>query len=506
MSRLKAIKGHQMFRDGVTKFWALLQVLPNNRVPRSEMRKLMHRFYKLLLPRYNESCVDQVISYTLAYYIGNAENLDFETFTRIVFDVVHIWTPNVDLLEYVSFLRTVYKRIVSAFVHPSDSTKAAEECKVRVTVRFPEDERKIAAQLKTECAEWALCGADEIEQEGWEYTFKADPKDPNNYQKLKRPKPQAKKATQRIIGIIAEEDWDCGEPIGDTMTSTRIEYRLADLEQVLPLGYIAELFLVELMNKKEDKAETNALLTEELLVKNCAKEGLANRAKVVSIEVKAGARAKAKIVAAAEVGDIAEQVLQHTVKGGKEHCLLVRVPCSAVLTQEYAEAPQGIGLRVGCSLGLRRRLVLEQLKVDKELEWVNINYTLERREVKRAIDNKITLRADKDHLILDEEEAGAHSAGVKPKFDESTKEAPYLNDVEYTKFIQMVLGQKQNLIKRELRAAKHEEAKKSRPEAIPKMEDPLYKLKSFQDIRKDPHTSEHAVIDFAKKEVTQNTI
>lgn len=503
-TKLKSIKGHQMFRDAVLRFWALLQGLPSNRVPRSEMRRLLHRLYKLLLPRYNESYVDQVISYTLAYYLGNAESLDFEMFTRIIFDVTHIWTPNVDLLEYVSFLQAVFKRVVAVFVHLLDG-KGVEECKPRVTVRFPEEERRVGGQLKSETAEWLPCGTDEIEQDGWEYTFKPDVQDPNKYQKLKRQKAQPKKAVQRGAATVAEEEWNTGEPAGDSITQMRLEYRLAETEQVLPLGYVAELFLVELANRKEEKTDASMMLTEELIVKNGVAKGLANQPKTLPVAVKVDSRTQAKVSAFVELGDITEQVLQHAVREGKEHSLGVFIPVLAGVN--CGELPQGIDLKMACSLGLRRRLVLEQLKMGKELELVNVNYTLERREVKRAIENKLTLRSDKDNLVLTDEETGPRGAGDKgrARFDDPNKESPYLNDIEYTKFIQLVLGQKQNLIKRELRAAKHEEAKKPaeamRHDSGPKMDDPLYHLRSDREIRRDPFTSEHAVIDFAKKDV-----
>jgi len=507
-NRLKAIREHQLFKDTINKFWSLLQISPLNRIQRSELRKLLHRIHKLLRPRYNESSIDQEISYTLAYYAGNNDSVDFELFTKILFDIAHIWCPNVILAEYIEFLHAVYRRIVTVIIHsPKEKPK---ECKAKITVKFPEEEKRVNSQLGEGEIQWTACKMDEIEQEDWEYTFKVDPKDPGKYDKLKRPKPQGKKPGLKIqVGLVVEEIY---ETIFDAEFNdiSRTEEKLAETDTILPLGYISELYLVQAANKVEEKkSEFNAMLTDEIIIKNCIKQGQKNDLKTIPISVVGPEKAKSLITCFAELGSIVEQAIFQQLLVSKEHAVLVKPGEKFDWNIKDAKLSTDLDLKISYSLGLRRRLVLEQLKLDgKNLEWVNINYALEQHELQRMIESKISLKSDTSHLVLTDEEKGKQGDKQnKVKNEENLREAPYLNDIDYPKFLQIVLGNKQNAIKKELKnllAAKSAEEKKeipqdSKPEN--KFLDPLYKLTSNKEIQKDPYTSEFNIIEYAKQEV-----
>lgn len=491
---LKKIREHQLFRDWVQKFWDLLQLSALNRVPRSEIRRLLHRIYKLLRPRYSESGIDQEISYTLGYYMGSEEKADLKLFTKILFDVVHIWAPNVDLIEYVSFLKEIYTRIIKTVIHKPEGI---EECPIKVTVRFPEDEERVNERLKEGEPQWVPCKMDEVEEDDWEYTFSQDQNDPNKYEKLKRPKQQAKKGFGRAQnGFVVQETWEFILE-DEYKGSVRVEEKLADTEAVLPLGYVGELLLVQLKNRKDDKEEDNALLIDDIIIENSIRQGMANNPKAIPIAMLGVG--KMRIEGEGEVGEIVEQVLNYNIKAGNEHIVTVKVPLLENTEEvEQYDLPKGLNLKSSYSMGLRRRLFLERLKMGGSLEWVNVNYTLERHEVKWAIESHISLKPDNKNLVLTEEEGSALEKFAKGKSD--TFSAPYLNDVEFPKFLQIVLGQKQIAIRKEIKYMKLEEEQVEQNRHA-EAKDPLYKFTSFRDIKRDSYTSDLSIIDYAKQEV-----
>jgi hypothetical protein len=487
---LRDIREHQLFRDWVQKFWELLQISSYNRAPRSEIRRLLHRIYKLLRPRYNETAIDQEISYTLGYYMANEDKADLKMFTKILFDTVHIWAPNVDLIEYISYLQCIYTRIIKTVIHKPEGI---EECPIKVTVTFPEDEERVNQRLKEGEPQWVPCKMDEVEDDDWEYTFSQDPNDANKYEKLKRSKQQAKKGFGRAQnGFVVQENW---EFVIEGDRTIKVEEKLADTEAVLPLGYIAELFLVQLKNKKEEKQEENALLLDDIIIENSIRQGMTNNSKVLPIAVLGIEKVNVKIEAQAEIGEIVEQVLNYNIKLGNEHISTVNVPLLEI-KDEVINIPKGLNLKSNYSMGLRRRLFFEQLKINKEFEWVNVNYTLERHEIQWAIENHISLKPDNKNLVLTEEEGSSLEKFARGKSD--TYSAPYLNNIEFPKFLQIVLGQKQIAIKKELKYMKSEEP----VEVVKEVKDPLYKFTSFRDIKKDSYTSDFSVIDYAKQDVS----
>ena len=490
---LREIREHQLFRDWVQKFWSLLQISSYNRAPRSEIRRLLHRIYKLLRPRYNETAIDQEISYTLGYYMANEDKADLKMFTRILFDTIHIWAPNVDLIEYISYLKCIYTRIINTVIHKPEGVK---KCPIKVTVTFPEDEEKVNQRLKDGEPQWLPCKMDEVEDDDWEYTFNQDPNDANKYEKLKRPKQQVQKGFGRAQnGFVVQENW---EFVIEGDHTIKVEEKLADTEAVLPLGYIAELFLAQIKNKKEEEKEENALLIDDIIIRNAIRQKMTNSSKVIPITMLGIEKVNVNIEAQAEIGEIVEQVLNYNIKSENEHILTVKVALLEnidELTQLYT-IPKGLNLKNNYSTGLKRRLFFEQLNVNKELEWVNINYTLERHDILWAIENHISLKPDNKNLVLTEEEGSSLEKFAKGKSD--THSAPYLNSIELPKFLQIVLGQKQIAIRKELKYMKSEEP----VEVIKEVKDPLHKFTSFRNIKKDSYTSDLSIIDYAKQDVS----
>ena len=504
LPKLKQIQQHQLFQDAIYQFWTLLQVSPANRLPRSELRRLLHRVYKLVVPRYNEATIDPHVSSVLAYYVGTAESLDLATFARVLFDIADAWTPNVDLFEYVAFLRAVHSRIVTVLVHKSDHTVASSEA--RVVLRFPDDEARVDLQLPGNEGQWQTCAAEEPEDEGWEYSYKELTAGKKSYQKLKRPKAPSK-SPKASGGLSVEEDWQPVVPPEWVPTGMEIERRLADLESVVPFGYFGELFLLQLANKAEEKSGVSAMLTDDVIIKNAIKQGTKNDKAEVPIEILPKMPGLAHIHAVAEIGMITQLLVHHTIKGAKEHKVMLRIPFKAnyaAVAREYGNVPQGLDLRRNSSLGLQRKLVLEQLKLTHEPEFVNINYTVERADVKRAIESNIYLKGDRNHLVLTSEDAPA--APTKAKAEDSTRDPTFLNDIDFNGFMQLLLAHKQLAIKKECKGAKRPDAKDLNAASVlapshKPSDNPLYRLQSSKPVLKDAWTSENAAIEYAKQEV-----
>ena len=430
----------------------------------------------------------------MAYYIGNSEHLAFDIFIKILFDIAHTWCPNVDCFEYVAFLQAVYKRIISVWIHKDESVV---ECPVDLILKFPEVDGKIDQQLQGSEAEWQECGIDEPEDnDNWEYTFKETTSATNKYQKLKRPKVASKRPAQKGInaGFVIEEEWSPVIP-KEEFSSLKIEYKLAELDKVFPFGYFGELYIVQLANKQEDKESASALMTEELIIKNAVKHGKTNGKIKEQIEGFKYPNANA------EIGYITSLVLLHGIKAGKEHKISVSIPILENITKilrDYGDIVQGLDLHLKYSIGLQRKIILEQLKLNVNLEWVNINYSVERGDVKRAMESSISLRGNRDNLVLLAEEGEKE----KSKYDGS-KDGDYLNDISFAQFMQILLSSKQIAIKSAMKNYKKEEGKKEEivKHEINNMSDTLYKLKTKKGIISDAWTSEQAVVEYAKQEV-----
>jgi hypothetical protein len=281
------------------------------------------------------------------------------------------------------------------------------------------------------------------------------------------------------------------------MSNLTLDYKLSDIDSVIPFGYLGELFLVQMANSVDDKEGVNALLTEELVIKNAAKQGLTNN----KVKAEIALKAKKQIAAFSEVGDIATLVINHAIKGGKDHKVLLKIPPFANYGQvmkEYDDLPASISLKNEYSLGLQRRLLLEQVKTGEKTEWINLNYIYERKELKKAIEGQISLNPNKEHLLLRPEDVAISAAVANSKGKADEAQNGFLNDIVLSALLQLLLSQKQSLIRKEYKNPKKEELKE---ELKGEMVDPLYKYHSSKPINKDSWTIDNAVIEYAKQEV-----
>ena len=138
------------------------------------------------------------------------------------------------------------------------------------------------------------------------------------------------------------------------------------------------LFLVQLRNVKEEKEDASTLLIDDIIIDNSIRQGMNNETRIIPVTIYEAERAKVKIEAQVEVGNIVEEVLKYNIKSGTDQIITVKVPIiedREKIESEYT-IPKSLDLKNAYSMGLRRRLFLEQLKENANLQWVNMNYKL----------------------------------------------------------------------------------------------------------------------------------
>ena len=272
----KKIWQHKSFEDVATKFWTLLRSdksadLSINAITREQYIMFMKRVYKVLLPLYREKEMATEIEHEWRMDCSNAPALSLHLFTKVLFRICHQWAVHIDLDEYCELLNVIYSRITAReAVLAKDGSIMRCNPTVFVTVipDASEAEQFAPSSSSADAALYEPCQPGEIERAEYEYQWIEDPATMTVAKHRKRklggpPKPvddlsfdqspvlSIKEAIMQKEKVVYYQNSGDYKPCADDT----VYYVLADLDDVLPLGYPTEQFLVWTRNDVNDRIE-----------------------------------------------------------------------------------------------------------------------------------------------------------------------------------------------------------------------------------------------------------
>ena len=179
--------------------------------------------------------------------------MNYEEFFNLMFSIVHMWTQNVDIFEYCGILKQIYSRITATRHNlVSDVTKSTEpHIEIpKISLSFPTLEQEVNEKVlgPEDMTGWEVCQEEEPEIEAYYYSWKNS----NRYKKKKDKKDKKQQKKDKFLGIgyderVLEEDniYDEGNIVGCT------DRVFLPIHDIIPMGYLAECFLLELKNREE---------------------------------------------------------------------------------------------------------------------------------------------------------------------------------------------------------------------------------------------------------------
>ena len=233
----------------------------------------MKRILKVLLPLYREAEASKEIDQEWLQDSQGQATLNLHLFTKVLFRIAHQWAVHIDLDEYIELLTKVYARItVRKVIRASDGS--ALLCYPTIYSEIiPEEENAEAFAPNTSGADEALlepCASDEEDKEGWDYKYLEDA---GSMTLKKHKKKSAPPPVETSTGdgldldsaplfsvkdaIIFKEEVIFHQNSGDykPKQDDMVSYCLADLADVLPIGYPTEQFLTWMRNDVHTKLE-----------------------------------------------------------------------------------------------------------------------------------------------------------------------------------------------------------------------------------------------------------
>lgn len=204
-----------------------------------------------------------------------SDQMDFSCFHKAMFRVAHQWCINLDVIEYVSFISMLFKRVTMRRVFSPDRPETGEVVLPNVYLEFPAEEETIfdeLARVKAEQAEgedakdegpvadWESCLSDESQDSRYEYNYVEDEKNMQmkKYKRLKQQK-RIHALSQRLKEpIYYEEVMEYSKDLPRPPTeNARVNHNtpltwnteLAPLEDIIPMGYLAEQLITGIKNE-----------------------------------------------------------------------------------------------------------------------------------------------------------------------------------------------------------------------------------------------------------------
>ncbi|GAB5369927.1 hypothetical protein AAMO2058_001448200 [Amorphochlora amoebiformis] len=111
IQRRKALKNEPKIKLGIEKFWKLLEIDSNNRLTKRGYKDLMIRICKVLRPSFDQESALEEIDVDFERDAKGASSLSYSFFYDSMFELVDLWTVDVEPEEYQNFLDNIFVRM-----------------------------------------------------------------------------------------------------------------------------------------------------------------------------------------------------------------------------------------------------------------------------------------------------------------------------------------------------------------------------------------------------------
>ena len=140
------LRRSRLIQFEIAKYWSVYAKNKKGEVEKAEYCKMHARITKALIPSFSDSEAAAVAEEDWSSDSRGRTAMDYPTFYDAIFEIVDMWTENIDLIEYVTFLRVLFRRIIVIKLKQPDGT-------VRVVQPLSWDESSALADRAT-VREW----------------------------------------------------------------------------------------------------------------------------------------------------------------------------------------------------------------------------------------------------------------------------------------------------------------------------------------------------------------
>ena len=238
------VKHTSEVRSSINRFWDLLPKTTEGRIDKQNYVDLILRFSKLLIPDFSKEEILAVVEEDWANDSEGADSLSYSQFYNALFQLCDVWTEDISASGYSEFLMKIYRRITcKRTLLPDGQVRDDLPC---IQLVFPDE-------LKKE-ADWEEADSQEEYDDDFEYKY-------NVLEGGKKVREKRLKMNDVMIdsgGIHYDEvilpNWE------ETKKGQTLE--LAPIENVVPLGHIAEDYLTSLSRKTGNFMEVSQLVDD----------------------------------------------------------------------------------------------------------------------------------------------------------------------------------------------------------------------------------------------------
>ena len=231
MEQRNKVKYTSEVRAAINRFWELLNKNNEGRIEKAPYCDLCLRFSKLLIPDFSK---EEILAVVEEDWINDSEgegSLSYSQFYNALFQLADVWTEEISPAGYSDFLMKIYRRITcKKTLLPNGEIREDLPC---IQLVFPDE-------LKRE-ADWE--GADSQEEYDDDYEYKY-----NILENGEKTREKRLKMTDLLVdtgGVHYDEvilpQWE--------QTGKGESIQLAEMENIVPLGHIAEDYLKSLSKK-----------------------------------------------------------------------------------------------------------------------------------------------------------------------------------------------------------------------------------------------------------------